>query len=91
MEYRENCLTYEEYVTLRNSVGWRNFSDEQVSHSLNNNVYDITVVENDETIAMGRLIGDGLYYLIVDIVVNPEFQGKGIGSKIIDMISTSKG
>ena len=86
MEYRENCLTYEEYVTLRNSVGWRNFSDEQVSHSLNNNVYDITVVENDETIAMGRLIGDGLYYLIVDIVVNPEFQGKGIGSKIIDML-----
>ena len=86
MEYRENCLTYEEYVTLRNSVGWRNFSDEQVSHSLNNNVYDITVVENDETIAMGRLIGDGLYYLIVDIVVNPEFQGLGIGSKIIDML-----
>ena len=86
MEYRENCLTYEAYVTLRNSVGWRNFSDEQVSHSLNNNVYDITVVENDETIAMGRLIGDGLYYLLVDIVVNPEFQGKGIGSKIIDML-----
>lgn len=49
-------------------------------------VYDITVVENDETIAMGRLIGDGLYYLIVDIVVKPEFQGKGIGSKIIDML-----
>ena len=86
MEYRENCLTYEEYVTLRNSVGWKNFSDEQVSHSLNNSVYDITVVENGKTIAMGRLIGDGLYYLIVDIVVNPEFQGKGIGSKIIDIL-----
>lgn len=59
MEHRENCLTYEVYLTLRNSVGWRNFSDEQISHSLNNSVYDITVVEN-ETIAMGRLIGDGL-------------------------------
>lgn len=35
---------------------------------------------------MGRLIGDGLYYLIVDVVVIPEFQGKGIGSRIIDML-----
>lgn len=55
MEYRENCLTYEAYVTLRNSVGWRNFSDEQVSHSLNNNVYDITVVENDENHCNGKI------------------------------------
>ena len=22
MEYRENCLTYQEYVSLRRSVGW---------------------------------------------------------------------
>ena len=35
---------------------------------------------------MGRLIGDGIYYLIVDVVVRPEYQGQGIGSKIIDML-----
>ena len=43
-------------------------------------------MDDNRTIAMGRLIGDGIYYLIVDIVVNPEFQGNGIGSKIIDML-----
>ena len=37
---------------------------------------------------MGRLIGDGIYYLIVDIVVEPEYQGKRIGSNIVDMLLT---
>lgn len=86
MEYRENSLTYQEYVSLRSSIGWNNFDEEQVSRAIGNSLYDISVVDNNRTIAMGRLIGDGIYYLIVDLVVNPEFQGKGIGSKIIDML-----
>lgn len=88
MEYCENSLTFQDYVSLRNSVGWNNFAEEQVSNSVNNSIYNITVVDNNKTIAMGRLIGDGVYFLIVDIVVNPEFQGMGIGSKIIDMLLT---
>ena len=86
MEYRENFLTYQDYVSLRSSVGWNNFAEEQLSKSISSSLYNLTVVDNNETIAMGRLIGDGMYYLLVDIVVKPEFQGKGIGSKIIDML-----
>ena len=86
MEYLENSLTYQEYISLRSSVGWNNFAEEQVSASINNSIYAIKVVENDNAVAMGRLIGDGIYYLLVDVVVSPEFQGKGIGSKIIDML-----
>ena len=86
MEYCENCLKLDDYRSLRESVGWQNFSTEQAVSALGNSAYDITVVNDDTTIAMGRLIGDGLYYLIVDVVVRPEFQGEGIGSKIIDML-----
>lgn len=86
MEYRENCLTYQDYVSLRSSVGWNNLAEEQASKAISNSLYNLTVVDNNETIAMGRLIGDGMYYLLVDIVVKPEFQGMGIGSKIIDTL-----
>ena len=86
MEYRENSLTYQEYASLRNSVGWNNFSEEQAAKSIGNSLYVITVAYHDRTIAMGRLIGDGMYYLIVDVVVRPEFQGRGIGSRIIDLL-----
>lgn len=86
MEYRENKLTYEEYVSLRSSVGWDNFAEEQVFRCIENSIYDITVVENNQIIAMGRLIGDGIYYMIVDLVVKPQYQKQGIGSQIIDML-----
>lgn len=86
MEYRKNCLTYQDYVSLRSSVGWSNFSKKQASEAINNSLYNISVVNENETIAMGRLVGDGFYYMIVDVVVKPEFQGMGIGSKIIDML-----
>ena len=86
MEYRENELTYEDYISLRTSVGWNNFAVEQVATSINNAILNLKVVQEDETIAMGRLIGDGIYYLIADVVVRPEYQGQGIGSTIIDML-----
>ena len=86
MEYRKNELTYEDYISLRNSVGWNNFAEEQVSKSINNAILNITVIDEGETVAMGRLIGDGIYYLIVDVVVQPEYQGQGIGSTIIDIL-----
>lgn len=86
MEYRKNELTYEDYISLRSSVDWNNFAEEQVSKSINNAMLNITVVDEGKTVAMGRLIGDGIYYLIVDVVVQPEYQGQGIGSTIIDIL-----
>ena len=86
MEYRENSLTYEEYVSLRSSVGWNNFFEEQTKRSIENSLYSVTFKENNEPVGMGRLIGDGMYFLIVDVVVKAEYQNKGIGSQIIDLL-----
>lgn len=86
MEYLENKLNYEAYVSLRASVGWNNFAEEQMRSAVNNSLYTITVTEQEQTVAMGRLIGDGMYFLIADIVVRPEYQGRGIGSQIIDRL-----
>lgn len=86
MDYIENELTYEDYLKLRKSVNWMNFSEEQQKKSIRNSLYTVTAVEQEQTIGMGRLIGDGLYYLIVDVVVHPQFQGRGIGNQIVDML-----
>lgn len=86
MDYRENTLCYEDYCQLRESVGWVNFSKEQAQAALNNSLYTVTVVEDNQAIGMGRLIGDGMYLVIVDIVVAPDYQKKGIGSRIINML-----
>ena len=79
-------LCYEEYCKLRESVGWINFSRTQTEKSLQNSLYTVAAEEDNQVVGMGRLIGDGMYYMIVDIVVQPAYQQMGIGSKILNMI-----
>ncbi len=86
MIYRENTLSYDDYYRLRESVAWLNFSREQTEKALNNSLYTVVAEDDGKVIGMGRMTGDGLYYLIVDIVVQPDHQKKGIGSAIIDMM-----
>ena len=86
MNYKENTLCYEEYCKLRESVGWINFSRTQTEKSLQNSLYTVAAEEDNQVVGMGRLIGDGMYYMIVDIVVQPAYQQMGIGSKILNMI-----
>lgn len=86
MEYKENVLCYEDYCNLRKSVGWLLFSKEQIKNALCNSLYTVIAVENNKIIGMGRLIGDGMYYMIADIVVCPSHQKKGIGTNITNML-----
>lgn len=86
MEYRENALNYEDYCTLRKSVDWQLFSKDQMQQALDNSLYTVSVVEGKKTVGMGRLIGDGMYYKIADIVVNPVFKKYGIGTNITNML-----
>lgn len=86
MEYKENVLSYENYYRLRACVGWTNFSATQAQTALANSLYTVTAVESNETVAMGRLIGDGQYYMIVDVIVHPDFQKQKIGTSILNML-----
>ena len=86
MEYKENALYYEDYCKLRESVEWLPYSKEQTQKALDNSIYTVIAVDNNHTIGMGRLIGDGVYYLIADIVVHPNYQKQGVGNKIVNMI-----
>ncbi len=88
MEYtvKENQLDYDTYFALRESVGWNNFSKEQAQKAISNSFYSVTIEHASEIIGMGRVVGDGMYFTVVDIVVAPEFQGKGIGTTIIQTV-----
>lgn len=86
VKYMENALCCEDYCRLRESVEWLNFAREQTEKALNNSLYTVTAEKDKQVVGMGRLIGDGMYYTIVDIVVQPACQKMGIGSRIVDMI-----
>ncbi len=86
MRFEENALCHDDYCRLRNSVGWLNFSKKQTERAIDRCLYSVVAEEDDQVVGMGRLIGDGMYYMIADLVVQPDYQKKGIGSKIMDML-----
>lgn len=87
MKYEERNVSLEEYQWLRKSVGWGDTDTTATKEGLENSLYSVAVVENGKVIAIGRVIGDGgLYFYIQDLMVHPDFQHKGIGSKIMSML-----
>ena len=51
---------------------------------LANTLYGVSLVLGDDTIGMGRIIGDGgCFFVVVDIAVQPEYQRRGLGKRIM--------
>ena len=87
MEYKiENSIVTKEYNKLRNSVGWDSKEENLVSEAIKNSAIVKKIIVNDKIVGMARVIGDGLYYLIVDVIVDKEHQGNGIGKMLIEEI-----
>ena len=79
----ENTLTYNEYVDIINTIGWKCPSKRLLEKGLKSSL-TVKYIDNGQTVGMARLITDyGYMGLIADVMVKPEYQGKGIGKKLI--------
>ena len=85
LEVKHNELTAEEFIYLWESVWGQGPSPEQTKLAMDNTLFRVSVFDGDRIVGMARVIGDkGLCYYIKDVVVLPEYQGKGIGRLMID-------
>ena len=81
-----NTISPEEYLGLRQAVGWSVFPLEQAESGLQNS-HVICFRDKEKAIALGRVIWDhGYSILISDVIVAPEYQGKGLGRKLMEEI-----
>ncbi len=79
--------TVEEYQTLRNSTGWDELADAAVEKGLSNSIFCACAIHKGAIIGMGRLVGDkAVYFYVQDVIVLPEFQGRGVGKAIMQEI-----
>ena len=75
------------YLSLRKQVGWIKLDENQAQRALDNSVKVFTVYDDDKPIGMGRIVGDGaVICYIQDLIIIPEYQGKHIGSRLIDKL-----
>lgn len=80
------------YQKLRIECGLSPKTDQAATIGLKNSLYCVSLRLNNETIGMGRLVGDGgSFCQLVDICVLPEYQGKGYGKALMkDLIKYIK-
>ena len=86
IRYEENILTASQFISLRESVGWHGV-EYQIEKALKAGLYNVLARDENSVVGMGRLVGDGImYWYVQDVIVTPEYQGKGIGKAIIKHI-----
>ena len=74
--------TNREFIKLFNSVGWER-DNKRVSENRKHTVFAVSIYVDKTIIGMGRVVGDGSYFTIYDIVVDKAYQALGIGSIIM--------
>ncbi|MFU1769520.1 GNAT family N-acetyltransferase [Mammaliicoccus sciuri] len=90
MEYSiKRIPSNEDLQKLYLSVGWDVYvkNNEDMTVLLKNACYFVTVWDNDQLLGLTRVISDDHSIAYVqDILIDPDYQGNGIGSKLLNMI-----
>ena len=75
------------YQHLRVAAGLSAKSTAAAAKGLPNSLFAVQILQGDEVVGMGRIIGDGgCFYQVVDIAVLPAHQGRGLGKLIMHEI-----
>ncbi len=84
IKFSEDRLSVAEYLELRRAVGWKELTERQAELALENCIYCLSAYDEGKLVGMGRIVGDGaVICYIQDLIVLPEYHGRGIGSALI--------
>jgi len=86
----EICPTAPEvndYLRLRDIAGLSPFTSSAAEAGLAGTYFGVSIVFETSVIGMGRIVGDGgLFFQIVDIAVDPDYQGRGLGFSVMSAL-----
>ena len=78
-------ITSEEYMELRRKVGWCEFPLEEAQAGIDNAYMILCARDDEKAVGVVRLLWDGGYIAFLsDVIVDPEYQGKGIGRELVE-------
>ena len=84
LHYQQEPPTVDEYLALREAVKFSPRSRQAAETGLPGSSWAITAREGGKAVGMARLVGDGgCSFLVVDVIVHPEYQGRGIGTEMM--------
>ena len=85
IEREDAGISWIDVADLFARVGWDARDPEDVRRAFARSSLKVFAFENDELIGFGRTIDDGQFYAtVVDVVVSPAHQRKGVGRAIVE-------
>ncbi|OPZ17238.1 MAG: Acetyltransferase (GNAT) family protein [Firmicutes bacterium ADurb.BinA205] len=87
IDFIEKKPSAQEYSSLTEAVGWGREPDGIVEEMFENTLYSVCAYDGEKIIGFARIVGDGmLFAYIQDVMVLPEYQGRHIGSVLMEYI-----
>lgn len=75
-----------DYCRLRIAAGLSPRSDVAAAAGLPHTVIGVVIKQGGKIVGMGRIIGDGLFYQVVDIAIEPAHHGQGLGKAVVEKL-----
>ena len=87
----KNTISTVEFCKLRESVGFQKLTTKQAETVLSNTTFIVNAVYGEKSVGIVRVLTDMLTdAYITDVIVNPDFQGKGLGKQGIKQSELTK-
>ena len=90
VELREQLPDKDEYFLLFNTTGWNNnyqASADDLERANRNSWLVVSAYDGNKLVGFGRVVTDFvLHAMIFDMIVLPDYQGKGIGTMILSRL-----
>jgi len=87
IEYRQTLPDKREFFELFDTTGWNSdyrASPEEIHAAIGHHWCAVSAYEGDRLVGFGRVDSDGhIHAMIFDLIVHPEYQGRGIGHTIL--------
>lgn len=94
MEYKESTdkkINVRQMNDLRESVGWMERNERTWEEILSKSSFVYSLWDGEKLIGMGRFLEDSMMCIFYDVAVRKEYQGIGLGKKIMKkMISEAR-
>ena len=84
LEYT-HMLSAKEYCELRAAVQWQPIVEDQAQSGLDHSDFIVACREQEKIVGCARIFWDkGYIAYLADVMVKPEYQGRGIGKKLVE-------
>jgi len=90
IEFCTEIPARDRFWILFHTTGWnKNYqlSPDELAQALRSSWYVLSAYDGKRLVGFGRLVSDGIIHaMIYELIVLPEYQGQGIGGKILEKL-----